>query len=294
LNIKNSSAEEKKQEATLMSIFNKKVCIITGAAAGIGKALCEQLAEQGAIVVATDMNEDALKRTVKGICDRGGRCSAAVVNVTDYDVFKKCIEDTANQEGKLDYLFNNAGIGIGVEIHNSEIEHWKKVLDVNLNGVIYGSLIAYKIMAKQGFGHIVNLSSVEGLIPFPLTASYVVSKFAVLGLSQSMWVEGRDLGIKVSAVCPGFIKTDIFDVSPMIGLKREKVMAAQSKWERFGVTPGKCAEVILKGVAKDKAIIPVTFLAKFFWLLARISPTLVLNTIVKDFRKWRDDARVTT
>lgn len=277
-----------------MSIFNKKVCIITGAAAGIGKALCEQLAEQGAIVVATDMNEDALKRTVKGICDRGGRCSAAVVNVTDYDVFKKCIEDTANQEGKLDYLFNNAGIGIGVEIHNSEIEHWKKVLDVNLNGVIYGSLIAYKIMAKQGFGHIVNLSSVEGLIPFPLTASYVVSKFAVLGLSQSMWVEGRDLGIKVSAVCPGFIKTDIFDVSPMIGLKREKVMAAQSKWERFGVTPEKCAEIILKGVEKDKAIIPVTFLAKFFWLLARISPTLVLNTIVKDFRKWRDDARVTT
>lgn len=277
-----------------MSNFNKKVCIITGAAAGIGKALCEQLAEKGAIVVATDMNEDALKRTVKGICDRGGRCSAAVVNVTDYDVFKKCIEDTANQEGKLDYLFNNAGIGIGVEIHNSEIEHWKKVLDVNLNGVIYGSLIAYKIMAKQGFGHIVNLSSVEGLIPFPLTASYVVSKFAVLGLSQSMWVEGRDLGIKVSAVCPGFIKTDIFDVSPMIGLEREKVMAAQSKWERFGVTPEKCAEVILKGVAKDKAIIPVTFLAKIFWLLARISPTFVLNTIAKDFRKWRDDARVTT
>jgi len=276
-----------------MSIFNKKVCIVTGAAAGIGKALCEHLAEKGAIVVATDMNEDVLNRTVKGICDRGGRCTAVVVNVTDYDAFKKCIEDTADQEGKLDYLFNNAGIGIGVEIHDSEIEHWKKVLDVNLNGVIYGSLVAYKIMAKQGFGHIVNLSSVEGLIPFPLTASYVVSKFAVMGLSQSMWVEGRDLGIKVSAVCPGFVKTDIFDVSPMIGLDREKVMAAQSKWEKFGVTPGKCAEIILKGVAKDKAIIPVTFLAKCFWLLARISPIFVLNTVAKDFRKWRDGARVT-
>ncbi len=276
-----------------MSIFNKKVCIITGAAAGIGKALCEQLARKNAIVVAMDINEDALKRTVKGICDAGGQCSAVVANVTDYDAFEKCIKDTANQEGKLDYLFNNAGIGIGVEIHNSEIEHWKKVLDVNLNGVIYGSLTAYKIMAEQGFGHIVNLSSVEGLIPFPLTASYVVSKFAVMGLSQAMWVEGRDLGIKVSAVCPGFVKTDIFDVSPMIGLNREKVMAAQSKWERFGVTPGKCAEIILKGVAKDKAIIPVTLLAKFFWLLVRISPTLVLNTIVKDYRKWREGARAT-
>ncbi|MBA4368281.1 MAG: NAD(P)-dependent oxidoreductase [Desulfobacterium sp.] len=276
-----------------MSIFHKKVCIITGAAAGIGKALCEQLAKEGAIVVATDMNEDALKRTVKGICDRGGQCSAAVVNVTDYDVFKKCIEDTVNQEGKLDYLFNNAGIGFAAEIQDTEIEHWRKVLDVNLNGVIYGSLCAYKIMAKQGFGHIVNLSSVEGLIPFPLTASYVVSKFAVLGLSQSMWVEGRDLGIKVSAVCPGFVKTDIFDVTPMIGLVREKVMAAQSKWIKFGVTPEKCAEIILKGVEKDKAIIPVTFLAKFFWFLARINPIFVLNAIVKDFRKWRKKVRVT-
>ncbi|NOY69269.1 MAG: SDR family oxidoreductase [Deltaproteobacteria bacterium] len=275
-----------------MNIFKQKVCIVTGGAGGIGKALCEQLAGQGAIVVATDINEDALNRTVKGICDAGGRCSAAVFNVADYDAFKKCIEDTAGREGRLDYMFNNAGVAFGVDIRDSEIEHWKKVLDINLNGVLHGALTAYKIMAEQGFGHIVNLSSVEGLIPFPFTSSYVVSKFAVMGLSQSMWVEGRDLGIKVSAVCPGFIKTDIFDVSPMVGLDRKKWLEANAKWEKFGVTPEKCAEVILKGVAKDKAIITVTFLAKAFWYLARISPTFILNIILKDFRKWRDKVRV--
>ena len=147
-------------------------------------------------------------------------------------------------------------------------------------------------MEKQGFGHIVNMSSVEGLIPFPLASPYVTSKFGVMGLSQAMWVEGHDLGIKVSVVCPGFIKTDIFDVSPMIGVDVTKWLAANAKWERFGISPEKCAKLILTGVAKDKAIIPVTFLAKFFWLLARISPNLILKTILKDFRTWRKAVRV--
>jgi NAD(P)-dependent dehydrogenase (short-subunit alcohol dehydrogenase family) len=274
-----------------MSIFQDKVAIVTGGAGGIGKALCEQLAKEGAIVVATDINEVRLKKTVKDICESGGRCAGVSFSVTDYDIFKGCIEDTVRKEGRLDYIFNNAGIAIGAEIQISEIEHWRKVLDVNLNGVIYGSLIAYKIMAKQGFGHIVNISSVEGLIPFPLTASYVTSKFAVMGLSQSMWVEGRDLGIKVSAVCPGFIKTDIFDVSPTIGADITKWLEANTKWLKFGITPEKCAKVILKGVVKDKAIIPVTFLAKAFWLLVRISPIFTLKTILKDFRQWRDKVK---
>jgi NADP-dependent 3-hydroxy acid dehydrogenase YdfG len=274
-----------------MSIFKNKVCIVTGAAAGIGKCLCEQLSEKGAIVVGTDLNKDALTKTVKEITTAGGKCSGAVFNVTDYEEFKKCIDDTVVREGHLDYLFNNAGICIASEIRDSEIEHWQKVIDVNLNGVIHGALTAYKIMAKQGFGHIVNLSSVEGLIPFPLTASYVASKFAVFGLSQCMWVEGRDLGVKVSVVCPGFIKTDIFNVTPMIGLNREITMDSLSKWEKFGVTPEKCARIILKGVKKDKAIIPVTILTSVFWYLARIWPNLLLNIVRKDFRRWRDKAR---
>jgi short-subunit dehydrogenase len=107
-----------------------------------------------------------------------------------------------------------------------------------------------------------------------------------------MWVEGRDLGIKVSAVCPGFIQTDIFDVSPSVGMDLKKWRDANAKWEKFGITPEKCAKVILKGVEKDKAIIPVTFLAKVFWLLARISPTFTLKTILRDFRPWRDKVRM--
>ena len=275
-----------------MNTFKDKVCIVTGGAGGIGKALCEQLAEAGGIVVATDLNADRLNKTVENIRGKGGRCSAEVFDVADHDAFKKCIDDTVAREGRLDYIFNNAGIAFGAQVQDTEIEDWKRVLDVNLNGVIYGALEAYKVMVKQGFGHIINLSSVEGLIPFPFTSSYVVSKFAVLGLSKCMWLEGRDFGVKVSAVCPGFIKTDIFNVTPVRGLDLQKWLAANAKWEKFGVTPEKCAEEILKGVVKDKAIIPVTFLAKFFWFLARLSPTFALKTILNDFRKWRESVKV--
>lgn len=275
-----------------MSLFTDKVCIVTGGAGGIGKSLCEQLAQAGGIVVASDVNRERLDKTVQNICKKGGRCTSEIFDVSNHEAFKKCINDTVEREGRLDYIFNNAGIAFGAQIQDTEIEDWKKVLDVNLNGVIYGALEAYKVMVKQGFGHIINLSSVEGFIPFPFTSSYVVSKFAVLGLSQSMWLEGRDLGVKVSAVCPGFIKTDIFDVTPVRGLDMQKWLEANAKWEKFGVTPEMCAKVILKGVEKDKAIIPVTFLAKFFWFLARLGPTFVLKTILKDFRKWRESVKI--
>lgn len=274
-----------------MSTFKTKVCIVTGAAAGIGRALSHQLAVQGAVVIATDINATGLEKTVAEIKSLNSSSSGHILDVADYQAVKSCIEDAAAKYGRIDYLFNNAGIAIGGEIQDTELEHWQKVLNVNLNGVIHGSLTAYKIMAKQGFGHIVNISSVEGLIPFPLTSSYVTTKFAVLGLSQSMWVEGRDLGIKVSAVCPGFIKTDIFDSSPVIGISLEKWIKANAKWVKFGITSEECARAILNGVKKDKAIIPVTLLAKIFWIVARFSPTMVIKLIRKDFSGWRESIR---
>ena len=275
-----------------MSVFKDKVCIVTGAASGIGKGLCEELADKGASVVATDINGEALESTVASIKNANHPVRAEKLDVTDYDAFQKLIEDTVSREGRLDYLFNNAGIAILGEVRDSTIDHWRKVLDVNLNGVVYGSLLAYQQMVEQGSGHIVNLASVEGLMPFPTTVSYVTSKFGVMGLSEGMWVEGKDLGVKVSVVCPGFVSTPIFDVSDTVGVDRRKWREeGLSAWERFAISPEGCARVILKGVEKNKPIITVTFMAKVMWWLTRISPTFIMNFARKDFNKWRDKAR---
>ena len=274
-----------------MSLFKDKIAIVTGAASGIGKALVEELASRGAKVVATDINKEALDSTVASIKAASHPVRAEKQDVADYEAFKKLVEDTVSREGRLDYIFNNAGIAILGEVRDTTIDHWRKVLDVNLNGVVYGSVLAYQQMVKQGSGHIVNLASVEGLMPFPSTVSYVTSKFGVMGLSEGMWVEGKDLGVKVSVVCPGFVSTPIFDVSDTVGVERDKWKESLTPWERFAISPEGCAQVILKGVEKNKPIITVTFMAKVMWWLTRISPTFVMNFVRKDFNKWRDKAR---
>ena len=275
-----------------MPTYNDKVCIVTGSASGIGKALCEQLAACGARVVATDINQPLLESAMAPLVDQGRTVTVLPLDVTDHAAFEKVIDDTVTVEGRLDYIFNNAGIAIAGEVRDLSIDHWRRTLDVNLDGVISGSILAYKVMARQGFGHIVNLSSVEGLIPFPLTVPYVTSKFAVLGLSKGLRVEGSDLGIKTSAVCPGFVSTAIFQVSELVGIDREKYMRlAAGPWERFSVTPEECARIILKGVTRNKAIIPVTLMIYVMWWLTRLRPTMVLNKIIKDFRQWRYKVR---
>ncbi len=274
-----------------MGKFNDKVCIVTGAASGIGRALADELVGNGAKVVATDVNTSLLQESAEAIKGQGGAITARELDVTDYEAFKKVVEDVVAKEGRLDYLFNNAGIAMAGEVRDQNIEHWRQVLDVNLNGVIYGTLLAYHQMVRQGSGHIVNIASVEGLIPFPATVSYVASKFAVVGLSEGLWVEGKDLGVNVSVVCPGFIKTPIFDTSPMVGFDRQEFIKALSVWERFAVTAEVCARVMLKGVAKNKPVITVTPVARIMWWLVRLSPTFMMNFARKDFNKWRDKAR---
>lgn len=270
-----------------MKTYKNKVAIVTGGGSGIGKALCERLAHFGAKVVLSDINPESAGNTADAIKNQGGHAEGHDLDVTDYSAFEAHVHATVTAYGQLDFIFNNAGIAVSAEFRDMEPAHWRKVIDVNLNGVFNGSLLAYKQMVKQGFGHIVNLSSIEGMVPFPTTGSYVASKYAVLGLSQTMWVEGSSLGVKVSAVCPGFIKTPIFDVSQMVNINRQKIMSQYETIQKLGITPEKCARVILKGVARNKPIIPVTGLAHIIWRLARLAPLAYMNYARKDFDRWR-------
>lgn len=274
-----------------MDFYHNKIAVITGAASGIGKCLAEQLASYGTHVVITDINPDGIEAVVREISSKGGSVTGDVLNVTDYDEFKRHIDHVINSRGRIDFIFNNAGIAISSEFQDMSVKDWQKVIDINLNGVFYGSILAYRRMVKQGFGHIVNLSSIEGMIPFPTTGSYVATKYAVLGMTQSMWVEGRSLGVKTHAVCPGYIRTNIFDSAKMVNIDRQKILDQYKLLEKLGVTPEKCADVILKGVAKDKPIIPVTTLAHVIWRMARMFPVGILKWIRKDFDSWRHKVR---
>jgi NADP-dependent 3-hydroxy acid dehydrogenase YdfG len=273
-----------------MNLYQDKVAIVTGAASGIGRALGEALSQNGAICILADVNAESLEKIVSSLIQAGHKAEAQRIDVSDFEAVKKLVNDTIERHERLDFIFNNAGIAVGGEVRDCSIEDWHAVINVNLHGVINGVACAYPIMVRQGFGHIINTASIEGLIPFPATASYVASKYGVVGISHALRIEGADLGVKVSVVCPGYIKTAIFETSKMIKIDREKMLAELP--DRLGIRPEKCAQIILRGVERNKATIVVTGFAKVLWFIHRINPNLIIWLMKNRMRKSRIEMRI--
>jgi NADP-dependent 3-hydroxy acid dehydrogenase YdfG len=269
----------------MMGIFNGKVAVITGAGSGIGQALASELAVRGAHVVISDVNTERIEKTAHGIENAGGKATAWSVDVSDYDEVKKMIDDTISAHGRIDYIFNNAGIAVVGQAKDFSIDDWHKVIDINLKGVVNGVAVAYPIMVRQGFGHIINTASIEGLAPLTFSASYVASKYGVVGLSSALRIEGASHGVKVSAVCPAYIKTSLFKDFKVINIDRQKITPPD--WS--GITPEKCARIILLGVERNKAFIVITPFAKILWILNRISPDMVIWILKREYGKMKRD-----
>jgi NAD(P)-dependent dehydrogenase (short-subunit alcohol dehydrogenase family) len=273
----------------MMHPFQNKIAIVTGGASGIGRALCEELAGRGAVVVVGDLNTLGARQVAESITAGGGRARAVGLDVSRENEVTRVIKDTAAEHGRLDFMFNNAGIAFGGEVRDKHISHWRQTIDVNLWGVIYGSLTAYSLMIEQGFGHIVNTASMAGLMPVPAETAYATTKFAVVGLSTSLRLEGAELGVRVSVVCPGLVRTGIFKAANLINADMDELLAMNP----LQMVPAqKAARFILSGVARNKAIIVFPFHARFLWWLAKYCPVILTQLwrkYLRDFRTIRRD-----
>jgi NAD(P)-dependent dehydrogenase (short-subunit alcohol dehydrogenase family) len=256
--------------------YSGAVAVITGGASGIGRALGEELARRGAEVILADLQAELAEEVAAGIRAAGGKATAAGVDVTDFPAVHALIGQSADRTGRLDYLFNNAGIVVGGEARHFEIGDWNRVIDVNLRGVVNGVQAAYPLLCRQGFGHIVNTASIAGLIPLPGLLSYSASKHAVVGLSTSLRAEAAMLGVRVSVLCPGPVETAIVG-----GGKFGKVInplpaeVQRRLWEKGRPIPAEVfARRALAAVARNRAIIVIPSWWKVFWWLYRLSPTL--------------------
>ncbi len=272
-----------------MNEFKDKIAIVTGAASGIGRALCLELSRAGATVIMADIDRDRLAGLASEI--GGSRAHTSYLDVSKAEDVKSLIDKVISEHGRLDLIFNNAGIAVAGEARDLSIDHWRRIIDVNLLGVVYGTHAAYSAMARQGFGHIVNTASLAGLIGGPTMIPYATTKHAVVGLSTSLRAEAKDLGVKVSVVCPGFIQTGIFDAATYVNAD-QKEMEARLPFKPMDVTDA--ARIILRGVARNKAIIVFPFYGRLLWWLLRLNNSL-LNPLarksVNEFRAARTEGK---
>jgi len=270
--------------------LGNKVVIVTGGGMGLGEALCEEMASRGAMVVVADINQEAAERVASSIVRKGLRGTAVVVDVSREAEVQQMIDTTVSRCGRLDYIFNNAAIAIGGDARDISLEQWERVLEINLHGVIYGTICAYRVMAKQGFGHIVNISSASGLTPQPGNAPYCTCKHGIIGLSLSLRFEGVDLGVKVSAVCPGDMKTSMYENMIVMNATRERVVeiSRRSHFPIPQISARDAAQRILRGVSRNQALIVFPASVRWIWRVSRLFPSLMYRASLYRMRMFRN------
>lgn len=273
-----------------LRIYQGAAAIVTGGASGIGRALCEALALRGAEVTIADRQADLAREVADSIGRQGGQATAMELDVRDVAAMEAVVRETVDRCGRLDYFFNNAGIGIGGEARLYGLDDWNQVLDVNLRGVVHGIHAAYPVMVEQGFGHLVNTASMAGLMPGPMLASYCATKHAVVGLSTSLRIEAEPVGVRVSVLCPGVIRTAILESGGKYGKQLDPDAEARLKRSLERYRPMDAADFAaraLDAVARNKAIIIYPSWWRMFWWLNRLSPTLGMALSRRQFLSGR-------
>lgn len=184
-----------------------KTVLITGAASGIGLGLAKEMLARGAEVWLSDINPK-LEQIAESL---GAKAHALSFDVANIEAYTQAVNQVVSQSGKLDMLFNNAGIGYGCDSVELTHKHYDRYIDINIRGVTNGISIVYPMMAKQGHGTIVNTASVGGLLPSAIMSPYAMTKHAVVGLSESLRLEAKFKGVNIITLCPGAVNTPIFD-----------------------------------------------------------------------------------
>ena len=271
-------------------IYDAATAIVTGGASGIGRGLGEELATRGCEVVVADLQSELAEEVASEIQASGGKAKAVKLDVTDFSAMEQVVKETVKQTGRLDYMFNNAGIGIGGNVNHHGIEDWNHIIDVNLRGVINGVQAGYEVMMDQRFGHIVNTASMAGLTPSPGMVSYATTKHAVVGLSKSLRAEAALQGIRVSVFCPGFVRTAILEDGGKYGkmlmdVSPEQQQRMSEMIDKFKPMPPHIfAKKALNLVARNKAIIILPSWYKLFWWFNRVFPSLGIFFAQKSFQ----------
>jgi NAD(P)-dependent dehydrogenase (short-subunit alcohol dehydrogenase family) len=264
--------------------------VITGAGSGLGRALALDLAERGASLVVSDIDSSSADETAALARKQGTRAEVIPCDVTKRDAVFGLIEETERRLGGIDFLANNAGVAVGGPFDEISIEDWRWAVDINLWGVIYGCQAAVPKMKAQGHGYILNVASAAGLLSPPAMSAYNVTKAGVVSLSETLYAEYKGAGIRVTALCPTFFRTNI--VSSGRGATTEKDDAQIIRWlERSKVQAPDVAKAAIDAVRDGKLYVQPMRDGRMAWRLKRTHPQRFYDTLSRAHEKFLNRRR---
>jgi len=261
--------------------FDGKVALVTGAASGLGRGLCEALVQRGATVIVSDRDLAGAEALVAEL--GADHSSAQSLDVTDPDAVAAAVAAVVEHHGRIDLVFNNAGIAVAGQVQDVTPQMFKKVVDVNLLGAAYVTQATYAQMITQGSGHIVNIGSMYGLMPGVFQSAYVAAKHGLTGLTLSLAAEARERGVDVTLICPGYIDTSLFSSGTYEGKLDEAAARAAIPFPFIDVQPA--VRTILAGVRRRRLIVAFPGYVRAGWTLTRISQVFFRWANARQFKK---------
>ena len=276
-----------------MKTFQNKVSVVTGAGSGMGRYLALNLAQEGSDVVICDINQKALNETEDLIKAYNVSCSSLNLDLREKNNIDTLVEETISNHGKVDLLFNNAGVVTASPFLEMKESDWDWCNDLNYNSLVYCSRAFLPHLMKENESALVNTSSIFGIITTPNNTVYHATKFAVRGFTESLAMELRDEPIQINCVYPGHIGTNIVldarfkkeilltngEYAKDFNGKPLTVEDVGSTFRETGMNPNKAAKIILKGVKKNKRRIFVGLDAKVMEIAQRLSPSHYIRII---------------
>lgn len=247
-----------------------KSAIVTGGASGIGAALGQALVAAGAHVVLADLDGEGAVRHAASLSGPG-TARGVRLDVTDADAVEVLVEEVVEEHGRLDLMFNNAGITLLGETERLTLAQWNQIIDVNIRGVVHGVAAAYPRMIEQRGGTIVNTASMGGLMAGGLLTSYVMTKHAVVGLSLALRSEAAAYNVGVTVVCPAAVDTPMLDKGDF-GSVTGRDYYLKGQGIKRPVDPHALAARVLDAVAKNQYLVIEPVQARMAWRLNRLAP----------------------
>lgn len=271
-----------------MNIDRQTVAVVTGAASGIGRALALRLAHAGARLALADVNEAELQATAQLVKPSGVNCSTHLVNVSDEARVQAFVQEVVSAHGHASLVINNAGVALYGTVEELSTADIAWLMGINFWGVVYGSKYFLPVLQQQPSAHLVNISSVFGLVGFPGQSAYNASKFAVRGFTEALRHELIDSTVRVSCVHPGGIKTNIAR-NARIGAGASAVNRPHevARFEQLTPTTAeKAAERILRGIERNEVRILIGPDAGLLDRIQRLFPRQYWR-LIRPFMEWR-------